>query len=67
MIKIYSQPNCPKCKILKNALKDKYIEYIECSDLEEIKKKNIIYIPVLEIDGQLLDFPKAFNWIKEQE
>ena len=67
MIKIYSQPNCPKCKILKDALKDKHIEYIECSDLEEIKKKNIIYIPVLEIDGQLLDFPKAFNWIKEQE
>lgn len=67
MIKIYSQPNCPKCKILKDALKDKKIEYIECSDLEEIKKKNIMYIPVLEVDNELLDFPKAFNWIKEQE
>lgn len=67
MIKMYSQPNCPKCKILKDALKDKRIEYVECSDSEEIKKKNIIYIPVLEVDGQLLDFPKAFNWIKEQE
>lgn len=67
MIKVYSQPNCPKCKILKDALKDKKIEYIECSDLEEIKKKNIMYIPVLEVDNELLDFPKAFNWIKEQE
>ena len=67
MIKVYSQPNCPKCKILKDALKDKKIEYIECSDLEEIKKKNIMYIPVLEVDNELLDCPKAFNWIKEQE
>ena len=58
MIKIYSQPNCSKCKILKNALKDKHIEYIECSDLEEIKKNSVSkddYNKLKEENKMLLD------------
>jgi glutaredoxin len=62
MIKMYSN-GCPKCNILKKKLNEKNIQYEECNDTEIIKAKGIQFLPVLEINGDLLDFKQATEWI----
>ena len=62
MIKIYST-GCPKCKILIKKLNEKNIKYEECNDTEIMKVKGIRFLPVLEINGDLLDFKQATEWI----
>lgn len=62
MIKMYST-HCPKCKILETKLRQKNIQYEECSDVDEMLKKGIETVPVLEVDGQLLDFGNAVKWV----
>lgn len=65
MIKMYST-HCPKCKILETKLKQKNIEYEECTDINEMLSKGIETVPVLEVDGQMLDFGKAIRWVNER-
>lgn len=60
MIKLYST-HCPKCKILETKLKQKNIQYEECNNIEEMLSKGIQSVPVLEIDGKMLDFGKAIR------
>ena len=62
MIKIYST-GCPKCKVLIKKLNEKNIEYEECNDTKIMKAKGIQFLPVLEINGDLLDFKQATEWI----
>lgn len=63
MIEIFSTQTCPRCKILKEKMKSKGIEFIENQDEEEMKKLGIMSVPVLRKDGELLDFGKAISWI----
>ena len=65
MVKMYST-HCPKCKILETKLKQKNIEYEECTDINEMLSKGIETVPILEVDGQMLDFGKAVRWVNER-
>lgn len=65
MIKLYST-HCPKCEILETKLNQKSIQYEECNDVEEMLSKGIETVPILEVDGQLLDFGKAVRWVNER-
>lgn len=65
MIKLYST-HCPKCEILETKLKQKNIQYEECTSIDEMLSKGIETVPVLEVDGQLLDFGKAVRWVNER-
>ena len=58
--------HCPRCTVLTKKLDAKNIQYIECSDIEQMKNKGIDQVPVLEIDGQLLNFSEANAWVNEQ-
>ncbi len=58
MINLYST-GCPKCKILEMKLKQKNINFNEISDLEILKAKKILSVPVLEIDSKIFDFAQA--------
>ena len=62
MIRLYST-GCPKCKILTKKLSEKNIKYEECNDTEIMKAKGIQFLPVLEVDGTLLDFKQATEWV----
>ena len=66
MINLYST-GCPKCKILEMKLKQKDIKYNEISDLEKLKEKNILQVPVLEVDGEFYDFAKAVMFVNNFE
>lgn len=65
MIKLYST-HCPKCEILETKLNQKSIQYEECNDVEEMLSKGIETVPILEVDGQMLDFGKAVRWVNER-
>ena len=58
--------HCPKCKILEKKLNSKEIKYEENSNTDLMVKMGIDILPVLEIDGKLLDFIEAVKWVNEQ-
>ena len=62
---IYTQENCPKCKILKKKMDDKHIEYVECSDVNVMVSKGVEFTPMLEVDGQMKGYSEAVKWVNE--
>ena len=62
MITLFST-KCPKCNVLEKKLKAKNIEYEEVNDVEAMKEKGIVTVPVLEVDGEVMDFKAASDWI----
>ena len=58
---------CPKCNVLKKKLADKNIQYTENNDVDTMVSLGIDQVPVLSVDGKLLQFSEANNWINESE
>lgn len=55
--------NCPKCQILKKKLEQKGILYEVSEDFEVLLNNNIETIPVLSVDGKLMEFKDATIWV----
>ena len=66
MIIIYTTQTCPKCKILKKKLQEKGIEYKEFNDEDEMQRMGILSVPVMDVDGEQLDFPAAIKYVNER-
>lgn len=64
-VTLYST-GCPKCKVLKTKLDLKNINYTIISDVDVIMSKGINSVPVLEVDGNIMDFKTAIDWINER-
>lgn len=62
MITLYST-GCPRCNVLKQKLDSKNIEYTVVNDVDIMTEKGISTVPVLEVDGQLLQFKEAVDWV----
>ena len=60
---LYSTTTCQRCEVLKTKLKAKAVPFVEVTDEATITSKNIEFLPVLEVDGQLLDFKNANDFI----
>ena len=65
MVVVYST-GCPKCQILKKKPKEKDIEFTECSDVQKMMGLGITTVPVMEIDGNLMDFKSSVEWVNNQ-
>ena len=63
---ILYEHGCPRCKVLKAKLDQKGIKYENISDVEVMKAKGFVEAPKLEVNGQIMDFKEAVEWIKEQ-
>jgi len=57
--------HCPKCRILESKLKQKNIPYKTIEDVEIIKQKGFITVPMLEVENTIMDFTTANKWINE--
>ena len=55
--------HCPRCRVVEMKLKQKNIDYIECADIDEMKKLGIVSAPYLKIDDKLFNFSEAVAWI----
>ena len=64
-VTLYST-HCPKCNVLEKKLKAAGIEYEEINDVNIMLEKGLQSAPNLEVNGQIMDFTQATNWIKEQ-
>lgn len=61
-ITLYST-HCPKCSVLEKKLKQRNIIYTEVNDVSVMAGKGIDAVPVLEVDGKLMDYKKANDYI----
>ena len=63
--------NCPKCLVLEKKLESKKIDHKKVEDIEKIleiaKEQGINTAPILEIDGEYLDFSHANTYINNME
>ena len=57
--------NCPRCKILQQKLDEKGVIYEKVSDVEIMKQKGFMSVPMLEVDEKIMTYVEAINWIKE--
>lgn len=55
--------HCPKCNILEKKLKQKNITYKEINDIEIMKEKGYLTVPVLEVNGTSMNFKQAVDWV----
>ncbi|MCX4355809.1 MAG: hypothetical protein OSJ43_06245 [Oscillospiraceae bacterium] len=69
MITVYStNPPCPKCKVLKKKLDEAGIEYTVVDDVDKIIEKGYgnRYMPLVENDGQIMDFAASIKFVNEK-
>lgn len=57
---------CPKCKVLKMKLEQKGIKYEENNSVDEMIALGMMSAPALSVDGKLMDFKEANDWINTQ-
>lgn len=57
---------CPKCKILERKLEDKQLKYEVVSDIDTMGRLGIQSVPMLRVDGSLMDFGEAVRWVNQQ-
>lgn len=60
---LYTMDNCPKCKMLKQKLEDKHIEIEIINDYDVLCEKGIESVPVLEVNGEKMNYAKANTYI----
>ena len=65
-IVLYST-HCPKCNVLQKKLDAAQITYAECNDIDKMLALDILQAPVLCVDGVMMDFSEAVQWIHQQE
>ena len=58
--------HCPKCSIIEKKLNMKQITYTEETDTNVMTSLGIDAVPVLSVDGRMMSFRDANNWINEQ-
>ena len=56
--------HCPQCRVLEAKLKQKGVEYQEVNDIDLMLEKGFKSMPMLEVDGVVINFQKALEWIK---
>ncbi len=55
--------HCPRCVVLEEKLEDADIKFELIEDQNIMEKKGFMSAPMLEVDGQVMDFAKANKWI----
>lgn len=61
---LYSN-DCPRCKILKQKLDAKQVKYEIVSDIDIMTKKGFMMLPMLDVNGEIMEFGKAIEWVNK--
>lgn len=56
---------CPKCKVLEKKLAEKNLVYETVTDVDVMSEKGFQTVPMLEVDGEVMDFSKAAEWVNK--
>lgn len=60
---IFYTTGCPKCHVLEKKLIAKNINYTKNTNENEMIEKGFLSAPMLEVDGEVMDFKAANDWI----
>jgi glutaredoxin len=63
---ILYEHGCPRCKVLKTKLDQKGVEYETVNDINVMQAKGFNEAPKLEVDGVIMGFKDAVDWLKGQ-
>lgn len=63
---LYSN-NCPRCRVLKQKLDAKTVNYTEENSVEKMFAMGIEQTPVLSVNGNLLSYNEAIEWAGKSE
>lgn len=63
---ILYEHGCPKCKILKMKLDKSGVQYETVNDIEVMKTKGFNEAPKLEVNGEIMGFKEAVEWLRGQ-
>ena len=63
---ILYEHGCPRCRVLKAKLDQKGITYETVNDVELMKAKGFTEAPKLEVDGEILGYKEAVEWINRR-
>ena len=58
--------NCPKCQVLEKKLTSSGVDFEVCNDTDLMQKKGFQSMPMLEVDGEVMDFMSAVNWANKK-
>ena len=58
---------CPKCKVLEKKLEDAGVKFETVTQISVMARNGMNELPVLEVDGERMDFSQAIRWIKALE
>ena len=61
---LYTTEHCPVCKMIKDLLTTRNVEFETVGDLETMLGKGIKSAPMLEVNGEIMNAKNAMNWIK---
>lgn len=64
MTTLYSS-GCPQCQILERKLDAAHVQYIIDEDIDGMIAKGFTTVPMLEVDGTLMNFAEAIKWVNE--
>lgn len=54
---------CPKCNVLKTKLTQKGVDFKLIEDADAMINKGFMSAPMLEVDGNAMDFMDAVKWV----
>lgn len=58
--------HCPKCTTLGQMLENKNIKFETVTDINTMIAKGFEFVPMLEIDGQIMNYDEAKNWVEKE-
>ncbi|MBQ2396916.1 MAG: hypothetical protein II304_07790 [Bacteroidales bacterium] len=64
MVKLYST-GCPKCIVLTKKLDSAGITYDVFDDVDKMIEIGMTTVPMLEVDGKIMNYKEAIDWIKK--
>lgn len=67
MVKFYHITNCPMCEMLEEELQERNIVYESIMDENILREKNILHVPVLEVNGKILSLAESLKWVNEND
>ena len=64
---IFYSVGCSHCRALEHKLKKLNIQYEEIIDIDLMTQKGFTSVPMLEINGQTMNYIEASEWLKERK
>ena len=62
MVILYTT-GCPMCSMLKSKLEDSGINFEINTDKEKMKELGFTKVPMLDVDGHIMDLKEALRWV----